>query len=224
MSMPIFPGMPSFPGDPPVSVAPVLRLARGDPYALAELRLGSHAGTHLDAPRHFREDGTPVDRIDLDRLNGPAYLLRVPDDRPAVSAREIAGVPRGTTRLLLRTANSARWARRLEFFPQFVALTPDGARSLFARGIRCVGIDALSIESELGDRFPVHRYLLGHGIPILEGLLLDRVPPGPCELYCLPLRLRDGDGAPARAAVRRSVPAGRKTPERGRSVALVRRE
>lgn len=202
VTMPLFPGMPVFPGDVPFAAAPTARLERGDPYDLSTLTLGSHAGTHVDPPRHFLPQGATIDRLDLDVLNGPAYVLEVPADRSAIGVAELADVPPGTERLLLRTANSVRWARRLEFFADYVALREDGARSLRERGIRFVGIDSLSVESDPSGRYPVHRDLLGHGIPILEGLLLAEAPPGPYVLDCLPLRIRDGDGGPARVVLR----------------------
>jgi arylformamidase len=200
--MPLFAGMPAFPGDPPFACEPYRTLEGGDPYRLSLIRLGSHTGTHVDPPLHFLPGGTSVDRLDLELLNGPAALLQIPPDRTAIGPDELRGVPSGTSRVLLRTANSERWARRLEFFTDYVALTPDGARSLRERGIRLVGIDALSIEADPTEKYPVHRDLLGHGVPILEGLLLSEAPEGTYELECLPLRLRDGDGGPARVVLR----------------------
>ncbi len=200
--MPLFAGMPAFPGDPEFVSEPFREIANGDPYSLSTLRLGSHAGTHVDPPVHFLPGGTSVDRLDLDQLNGPAYLLQVASDRTTIGPEELRGVPAGTTRLLLRTANSERWARRLEIFPDYVALLPEAARTLRELGIRFVGIDSLSIELDPTERFPVHHDLLRHGIPILEGLLLAEAPAGAYSLDCLPLRLRDGDGGPARVVLR----------------------
>lgn len=199
--MPVFAGMPSFPGDPAFRADPVRRIDRGDPYNLSVLSLGSHTGTHVDPPRHFVADGAPVDRLDLGALNGPCEVVSAEGAHGPVGRAELDGIPRGTERVLVRTRNSARWARRLEFFPDYDALSPDGAVSLRERGVRLVGIDSLSIESDPQGTFPVHRDLLGHGILILEGLLLAAAPPGRYDLTCLPLLLRDGDGGPARASL-----------------------
>jgi len=204
ISLPLGPTTPRFPGDPAVGSRRVRSVARGDPYDLSALRLGSHAGTHVDAPAHFFADGASVDRLDLDRLCGPAQVVRVPPGAREVGATELSDVPPGTRRILLRTANSERWARSLSFFPDFVGLSLVGARRLLALGVELVGIDSLSVESDPTDRFPVHRLLLGRGVPILEGLLLADVPAGSYELDCLPLRWTDGDGAPARAVLRPS--------------------
>ncbi len=203
VSMPLFEGMPAFPGDPLFRSRPERRVDRGDPYNLSALALGSHAGTHVDPPSHFAA-GTPgVDRLDLDVLNGRCLVLTVPDDRSVVGPPEVASVPPGTTRVLLRTGNSRRWGARLEFFEDFVGLALGGAVALRERGVRLVGIDSLSVEWDPSGRFPVHRDLLGHGVLILEGLLLAEVSPGEYRLDCLPLRIRDGDGGPARAVLGR---------------------
>ncbi len=203
VSMPLFEGMPAFPGDPAFRSRPERRIDRGDPYNLSSLALGSHAGTHVDPPRHFAVGAPGADRLDLEALNGPCRVLSVPEDRTLVGPSEVRSIPPGTARVLLKTANSRRWADRLEFFEDFVGLTVDGAAALRERGARLVGIDSLSVESDPAGNFPVHRDLLGHGVLILEGLLLADVPPGEYRLDCLPLRLRDGDGGPARAVLSR---------------------
>lgn len=201
ISMPIYPGMPCFPGDPEVSMRRTHSIDRGDAYNVSLVSLGSHAGTHVDPPVHFLKDGVGVDAVDLDLLNGPCYVLGVPSTVRLVGGPELAGVPPGTTRLLLKTRNSARWLSEDRFFPDYVALSPDGARDLLRRGVRLVGIDALSIESDATGTFPVHHALLGAGAVIVEGLRLAEVSPGPYELSCLPLRLKGGDGGPARATL-----------------------
>jgi len=201
VTMPLFPGMPSFPGDPAFSSRPAERIDRGDAYNLSALELGSHAGTHVDPPAHFVPGGLPIDRVDLELLNGPCRVVAVPDSATMVGATEVAAVPPGTMRVLFRTSNSPRWARQLEFFPDYVALDRSAADELLRKGVRVVGIDALSIERDPDGKFPVHHTLLGHGALIIEGLLLSDVPEGEYELSCLPLRLREGDGGPARVTL-----------------------
>ena len=76
LSHPLTTGMPVYPGDPTVSIAPALHLA-DDGVAVAHLSLGSHSGTHLDAPSHSIAGGRTVDRIPLDLLQGEAMVLHV---------------------------------------------------------------------------------------------------------------------------------------------------
>ncbi len=199
--MPLYDGMPAFPGDPPFSSAPAHSLSRGDAYNLSSLRFGSHVGTHVDPPVHFLPGGATIDQVDLEALNGPCEVVEVPPLAGSVGPADVAKVPPGTSRVLFRTKNSERWRERLEFFPDYVALAPAGAEALRARSVRLVGIDSLSIERDPSGRYPVHHTLLGAGVLILEGLLLGEVPAGRYRLACLPLRLRAGDGGPARATL-----------------------
>ncbi|HXW66346.1 MAG TPA: cyclase family protein [Thermoplasmata archaeon] len=199
VSMPLFAGMPSFPGDPEYSITPDRSIARGDAYNVSRLVLGTHAGTHVDPPCHFLPGAPAIDAIDLGALNGRCHVVTVDEEAREVGPADVDAIPPGTERVLFRTANSARWQHELRFFPDYVALAPSAARALAARGLRLVGIDALSVESDPSGSFPVHHALLGSGALILEGLLLGSVAPGAYELACLPLRLRGGDGGPARA-------------------------
>jgi len=201
VSMPVRPGMPSFPGDPAVVTAPVRRIDRGDPYNLSLWTFGSHTGTHVDPPLHFVPGGLAADALDLSVLNGPCQVVDVGATTKSIGPAEAARVPSGATRVLFRTANSARWAVASDFFDDYVALSPPGAAALASMGVHLVGIDALSIESDPSGKFPVHHALLGRGVLILEGLQLADAAPGAYELRCLPLRLVGGDGAPCRAVL-----------------------
>jgi arylformamidase len=77
----------------------------------------------------------------------------------------------------------------------------DGAGWLIARGVRLVGTDFISIETADDPTFPVHRALLGAGIAIVEGLDLRNASTGEYTLWCLPLKIHEGDGAPARVVL-----------------------
>jgi len=201
ISTPIEDGMPGFPGDPAVRVQRVRSLERGDPYNLSSLEMGSHTGTHVDPPIHFIRGGATIDQVDLHRLNGACHVHRLPDSVRVIRGVDLAGVPPGVERLLLRTSNSARWQAGRGFFEDYVALDLSAADALVERGVRLVGLDALSIESDPTNRFPVHHRLLGSDVLILEGLRLGEAPPGPYDLRLLPLRLVQGDGGPARAVL-----------------------
>ncbi len=84
----------------------------------------------------------------------------------------------------------------------YAYVTGDAARYLVGRGVKLVGIDYLSIEEHGTTGHPVHHALLGAGIVIVEGLDLAAVPAGDYELMCLPLKMKDADGAPARVLLR----------------------
>lgn len=202
ISVPIWPGLATFPGNPAPSVTPVLRRDRGDATNVSLLGLGSHAGTHVDAPAHLFE-GTPgVDAVPLEALVGEALVVACDPPGAHLDAAYLAGLGLsvGTERLLLHTRNSRHWDDPGATYPtDYVALTADGARWLVAHGIRLVGTDGLSIEPFATPGRPTHQALLRAGVVVVEGLDLRAVPPGRYTLVCLPLRWRDGDGGPARA-------------------------
>jgi arylformamidase len=115
---------------------------------------------------------------------------------------EAADLPADAERVLFHTDWSARWAEESPPFPDDVtSVSEEGARWLVGRAVRLVGTDFISIEGADDPTFPVHRALLGAGIVIVEGLDLRDVPAGRYTLWCLPLKLRDGDGGPARVVL-----------------------
>jgi len=201
VSLPIAAGMAVYEGDPPVEVTVHAARARGDSYDVSRLTLGSHTGTHVDAPAHFLDGGATVDRLPWDRLIGPARVAAVPAaTRVTREELERLSLP-PTERLLLRTRNSALWALG-RFTRDYVALDEAAAGFIVDRGIRLVGIDYLSVEPWHSPGYPVHRRLLEAGVVILEGLDLGRAAPGTYELVCLPLPVVGLDGAPCRAVLR----------------------
>lgn len=200
ISVPNRVGMHAYPGDPMLAVEPVRRITTGDVCNLSLLTMGSHTGTHVDAPYHFLADGPRLGDVPLDRMVGEAVVadLRA---RPAVDAAALAGTAvRESDIVLCLTDNSRRW-RAPDFQRDFTYLTEDAADWLVAHGVRAVGMDYLSIERFGSTDFPVHHRLLGAGVFVIEGLDLGAVDPGRYLLVCLPLKFPDLDGAPARAVL-----------------------
>ena len=157
-------------------------------------------GTHVDAPDHFLGNGQTVESLPLSILCGRAYVLNLPEiDLITANILQNADIPPRTRRILFKTRNSVYWSDKdLKFQTDFVALSPDGAEYLVSRRVKLVGIDYLSIAPYKQSR-PTHEILLKAGIVILEGLDLSAVTQGRYSLYCLPLKVADSDGAPARA-------------------------
>lgn len=161
-----------------------------------------HTGTHVDAPLHYVTGGLSIDAMPPDAMIGPARIVRV--EEPMIDERVLDSVePRTGERILFRTANSERCWCGACFRKQYVSVTPKAARTLAATGILAVGIDYLSIGPYGPEGDETHTTLLSAGIWVIEGLSLAAVEPGSYELACLPLKLEGGDGAPARALVRK---------------------
>ena len=200
ISIPISPTMPTYPGDPAVTIEPVLQIAKGDNANVSRLSFGNHTGTHLDPPVHFIPGGKTVDQLDLNTLYGPARVVDMTHVEHAITARDLerAKLPKRATRVLFKTRNSDLWERP-GFQKDFVAFAWDAAEWIVEHGIKLVGIDYLSAELYDASEPRTHRTLLGAGVIIVEGLNLKEIKPGNYTLACLPIKIKDGDGAPVRA-------------------------
>ncbi len=177
VSIPIRTAMTVYRGNPPVRIRPAMTL-RKDHVNLSELCLGSHTGTHVDAPSHFIKGARGIDRVDLERFIGPAWVADLRRVQSGISAADLdrARIPRGSRRILLRTSNSRLWHSARPFRADFVYLAANGADWMVDRGVQLVGIDYLSIE--------------GFG--------------GRWQIAALPLRIQDGDAGLTRAVLWKS--------------------
>jgi arylformamidase len=206
LTLPLSPRLPVYPDNPPFELSPVKRLDQGASANVSRLVLGTHTGTHVDAPHHFFDGRRTVDDLPLDRLIGPCRVVHVkPAEGRGISVDDLlrAGAEPVPERLLLRTPNSELWGAQEDFTPGFSFLTAAAARWLADARLKLVGIDYLSIEEYRRPGAPAHRALLGEDVVIVEGLNLAAIEPGEYELICLPLPIAGGDGAPARVVLRR---------------------
>jgi arylformamidase len=202
VSVSLAPGIPAYPGNPEFELQPVKRIAAGGSSNVSKLVMGTHTGTHVDAPKHFLDDAAGVDGLSLDLLLGRARVVEIPK-RGGIGAEELAAAGlREDLRVLLKTPNSALW-NDPGFHTDYTYLTEEAAKYLVGQGVRVIGVDYLSVEQFKKAGAPAHRALLSHGIVIIEGLNLSEVEPGMYEMYCLPLRVAGGDGAPARVILKR---------------------
>lgn len=165
--------------------------------AITRVQLGTHTGTHLDAPRHVDVKARGVSAFSLEQLVGPVQVVDLTSVESVITAQDLPAT--SEERLILKTRNSAGSVD--VFDEQFVALDESAAEEVVRRGIRLIGLDALSIKKR-GVRDRVHQILLSANVAILEGIWLAGVEAGAYELLCLPLHV-DLDGAPARAVLRR---------------------
>ena len=204
LSHPIEPGMPVYPGDPEVTVSAAETFADDD-CRVSELSLGSHAGTHVDAPSHTEAEGATLGEYPVSAFVRDAVIVDCTD----LDAREpipAARVPeRGADCVLFRTGWDRYWGS--ERYRDHPYLSVAAAERCVEAGY-AVGIDAFSpdpappasgtMSIEGRDAFAAHHALLGAGLLVFENLTgLDTVPER-FELRALPLSF-DGDGAPVRA-------------------------
>jgi arylformamidase len=181
--------MPVWPGDPRPVQTWLQRIARGDPVDLSQWTLGSHTGTHVDAPSHFIANASDLEALGLEPFVGPCRVI----DLEQLRALEPATL--GIERVLIKISHGQH------------AVDPELATRLVVAGVRLVGVDALSIEplQAVSAGAPTHRTLLAAGVVILEGLVLHAVPPGDYFLVAAPLRLQHSEASPVRAILLQPV-------------------
>ncbi|PIN76107.1 cyclase [Candidatus Woesearchaeota archaeon CG10_big_fil_rev_8_21_14_0_10_37_12] len=164
----------------------------------SELHMGSHTGTHIDAPKHVRKRGQGVDKVALDYCVGPCQVIdatEVPFGK-GVCASCLSKKKITEKIVLLKTKNSTRKSKT--FNKKFVYLTEDGAAYLQKKGVKTVGIDYLSIQKFHQGYCAAHCELLNKNCIIFEGLDLLNTKSGKYTFVGLPLKIKKGDGAPAR--------------------------
>ena len=202
ITVPLRTGLTVYPGNPDVRIEPQQEIAKGGSSNVSTIACGTHSGTHVDAPRHIVEGAAGVDAISLDVLMGPALLVDFDDEVRAIDAALLraAGVA-GHERVLLKTRNSPLLRAGGDFVKDYTYVAPDAAAYLVEIGVTLVGVDYLSIEQFHSGHHMTHKTLLRAGVVIVEALDLTDPPAGEYELRCLPLRIANGDGAPARAVL-----------------------
>jgi arylformamidase len=201
VTVPISKDLVVYPGDPPIKIVRRSSINKNESKMnLSRFSFGSHTGTHVDPPFHFIEDGITVDKLPLELLMGRARVVEVTAPRIDEAVLEEIDLT-ADVRVLFKTRNSYLWNQR-KFVEDFVYITPGAAKVLVSEGIKVVGIDYLSVERFGAAEPETHWTLLGAGTLIVEGLDLSEVEPGDYEMVCLPLKVKDGDGAPARVILR----------------------
>jgi len=194
--------LPVYPGDPKISFEQSSSITKGDPANVTAINMGSHTGTHIDAPYHFIETGAKLDQLKLEIMIGRTHVLEI--TAPVINESVLSEFDfTDKTRVLFKTRNSYLWDRGSDFVKDYVYIDPGAAALLVREGIKLVGIDYLSVEKFGSIDFATHLEFLRNDVVIVEGLSLKEVEPGDYEMICLPLNLANGDGAPARVILRR---------------------
>jgi kynurenine formamidase len=207
LSMPLDERTPFYPGDPEPRVCAATTIA-ADGFNVSRLEIGSHSGTHCDAPYHFLADGDRLDALPLERFVGPGVVVDATGLRPrsAIGWERLEPHAAGfgpDVIVLLRTGWDEHRATAAYFDHPF--LDGDACARLLEAGVRTVGIDAINLdETPTGAldraRFRCHEQISAAGGVIVENLVALGAVDFPEPLVSvLPLSVPGGDGAPARA-------------------------
>ena len=202
ITVPLSDGMVHWPGDPPVKVFRLRDMGKGDDFNMTALSMSVHTATHLDAPSHFTKLKTGIDKMPLSAVVGNARVIEI-EDRELITEEEIRPhrIKKGE-RILFKTRNSNRKWGKKPFDENFVHLSTGAAKYLVERQVQTIGVDYLSIGGYEGNVSEVHHIILTARIWVIEGLDLSQVEPGDYELICLPIKIENCEGAPARALLR----------------------
>ena len=178
---------------------PILKVTRTIKEGTNESRLeiDLHTGSHVDAPFHLLQNGKTIEKIELDRFFGKCIVLEFINIKGAITKNHFKGKKIQKNKIvLLKTKNKAE----KEFNPNFAYLDKRGAQYLVSKKVKAVGIDSLGIERNQPNH-ETHKILLRNNILIFEGLDLSKVKEGRYFFYGLPLKIKNGDGSPIRAAL-----------------------
>lgn len=175
---------------------PLSSVEEGDLVNTSSIYMSTHTGTHVDAPRHMYSKGKSLDNLPLEILLGSVKVIELNVTKVINKEQLINYNLQGVKRLLVKTRNS-QILNNNKFVDNYVYFSLEAAQYLVECGCKLVGIDYLSVDPP-GDKLPAHEVLLSADVIIVEGLDLSQVPEGAYQLICLPLKIADCDGAPAR--------------------------
>jgi arylformamidase len=204
ISLPIRKDMIVGPHDPPVDIWLVRDPDKGDKVTMSQISMITHAGTHIDAPQHFLQGQTTIDKVPLDTFIGPARVIEI-KDKVSIKVNELESYDiHPGERILFKTRNSSWVYDQDGFVTDYVYIDMQAAQYLVEKKVRLVGIDYITVggfEDREGNR-EIHRIFLRNGISIMEMINLSGVEAGEYELNAVPLRIENGDASPCRAIIR----------------------
>jgi arylformamidase len=200
ISPPLDSGTPTWPGDTPFQEERCWRIDEQCPVNVGRITLSPHTGAHADAPLHYDAAGAAIGAVDLAPYLGACRVIHCLDADDRVRAEHLqAHLQDVPPRVLIRTWRQAP----LDAWPErFTAIDPEAIELLAGHGVRLVGTDAPSLDPQDSKSLAAHQAVKHWRMAILEGLLLDEVPPGDYELIALPLKFTHLDASPVRAVLR----------------------
>ena len=204
LSNPVWEKMPYYPASFPAQIEQVSSVDEGG-FNVHKVTMATHHGTHVDAPRHLSNQGTPLEELDLNRFMGEGVVLDLSSKEigSAIGRGDLEGfsaLVRPGDIVILYTGCSKHLGESW-ITSKYTYVDRSGAEWLVQKEVKSVGIDFFSID-QYGDKTnPAHNLLLGNGIPLIEEISSEAKHLVGKRIYliCLPIRMKAGDGAPARA-------------------------
>lgn len=197
----ISPDTPVYDGDPEPLIERVSSI-ENDGFVVSRMSVGTHTGTHVDAPSHIFVNGKSVDELTPESFMGKAVLLDLSSGDGCITGAELEKCyvqyanEEDVSVLLIKTENHSA-SRKSPCSGRMLAAT--AGEWIMEHGFTVVGVDTLSVDSE--SSLPNHSLFLSNGLNIVEYLHLSEVRAGIYFFICLPLKVIGCDGAPARAVL-----------------------
>nr|WP_321497639.1 cyclase family protein [uncultured Methanolobus sp.] len=193
---------PVYEGDP-IPVFEKVSSVEKDGYMVTRINIGTHTGTHVDAPLHLYKDGLSVAEISPESLIGKAVLLDLSAGEGPITDIELEKAyelysGEDADIILLKTRNRSSYL--LDADPHSGRmLAATAGKWILSNKFKSVGVDTLSVDEDTS--LPNHHLFLSNNVSIVEYLNLMDVDQGVYFFICLPLKLEGCDGAPARAVL-----------------------
>jgi len=199
LSLTLYDGMPVFPSPfyPKVAVESIATYEK-DGRSVQKLVFASHLGTHIDAPLHYIPDEKAIDEVPLDSLVGEPILIDLTHKKPSetITKKDLEAAEAEAIVLIHTGWVDEHWEKP-DFYEYAPYLTKEAAEHLVSKRIRALGLDTLTDKDWVN--WPIHKTLLGNNILIVEYLKnLAETKGKKVTFVALPLKIRGGDGSPAR--------------------------
>ncbi|CAM3429087.1 cyclase family protein [Zobellia roscoffensis] len=191
-------------GDKGVTIDKAKTLAE-DGWNATTLHLYSHSGTHMDAPLHFEVNDQTIDKIPVDRFVSEAWVVNLLGIQPkeSITVAHLGAVAEKLVNgqsILLHTG----WSKKVgteEYRDALPRISPELAHWLGEKKVNILGVEPPSVAdvNNIQEVTEVHTILMKNDIIIVEGLTnLEAISQSKITLVALPLKVKNGDGAPAR--------------------------
>lgn len=177
-------------------------MSNGDECNVSNISMCVHAGTHVDAPKHFIRDGKTIEYMSLDKFYGKAKVIELLDV-DSIGKNELEKSDLAKDDIVIFKTKNSEYIKSNTFNADFVYIALDGAKYLAEIGVKTVGIDYISVggyHANAKNR-GVHKVFLSNNICIIEGLMLSEIQEGIYTLSCFPLKIAQSEGSPARAVL-----------------------
>ncbi len=189
---------PIYPGNPIFDTTFQSTLTTGKSN-VSKITMGSHFGTHIDAPLHMKDKGLSISDIPLDTFIGKCTVLDLTDVEISITEDDIKMASPENTEpnkiLVLKTKNSIRGFE--EFHPDFIYLEPSAAEYIVQKKIKLLATDGPSVKKFHSEDL-IHKFLFDHNVIIAEGLVLQNVENGEYTFIGAPLKFEGLDASPCR--------------------------